>query len=645
MEQASKSPVQAPSAAPMADKSAHDDPPKGDRKRKFDDRDHRRGGKGKHLQHGSHPNKKRNMGRSEHSYSQLDRRGRNEVEQAKRKKEHETGEANAEGSSAFPQEEVEAEERRPKRKVAVMIGYSGTGYKGMQIDKKQKTIEGDLFAAFIVAGAISKANADDPKKSSLVRCARTDKGVHAAGNVISLKLIIEDEDIVEKINSNLSSQIRIWGIQRTTGSFSCYQACDSRWYEYLIPTHSFLPPHPSSFLGKKLEESAEQTGVTSGYHERQAEVADFWQEIDEKQIKPIIDSLDDSIRPLVEEALYTVDATGSAEPDPAIDAAADIVRISKNQEQDDATIAAHDEETLSNANTAVEEAVPEAKLEQTEDVPSSEIEAAVESIQQRNPSISLNEDADGALPLPGINRPALETAIKTLKKAYMDAKRAYRISPARQKRVQDALNIYLGTHKFHNYTVQKKFNDRSAQRFIKSFKVAEQPIIINNTEWLSLKVHGQSFMMHQIRKMVGMAALTVRCGTDPNIITESFGNNIVRIPKAPGLGLLLERPVFDSYNEKQARAAGRDPIDFGRYEKQIESFKETEIYQRIFREEAEGNQFNAFFTHLDNYKESTFLYLTSGGIAASNKKLENKSIEPKWEDSEDEDEDAEGGEG
>ena len=54
-------------------------------------------------------------------------------------------------------------------------------------------------------------------------------------------------------------------------------------------------------------------------------------------------------------------------------------------------------------------------------------------------------------------------------------------------------------------------------------------------------------------------------------------------------------------------------------------------------------RFNAFFTHLDNYKDSTFLYLTSGGLAASNKKLENKSIEPKWEDSEDED--AEGGEG
>lgn len=33
------------------------------------------------------------------------------------------------------------------------------------------------------------------------------------------------------------------------------------------------------------------------------------------------------------------------------------------------------------------------------------------------------------------------------------------------------------------------------------------------------------------------------------------------------------------------------------------------------------NRFNTFFTHLDNYKDSTFLYLTSGGIKATKQKL------------------------
>jgi tRNA pseudouridine38-40 synthase len=459
-----------------------------------------------------------------------------------------------------------------------MIGYSGTGYKGMQIDYKQKTIEGDLFNAFVAAGAISKANASDPKKSSLVRCARTDKGVHAAGNIVSLKLIIEEEDIVEKINSHLPDQIRVWGIQRTIGSFSCYQACDSRWYEYLIPTHSFLPPHPSSYLGKKLEEFAESENDVEGYRKRQAEVADFWSEVEEKHIKPILDSLDDSIRPLVQEALYNVDVV-DAPPgeDRIVDASID-----------------HEakQETPADTEAAEETAKPDGGEANTNEKPADEIKEVIDTIQQNEPNITLDSSTDGSRPLPEgvVNQPVLEEAIKTLKRTYLDVKKAYRISPERQARVQAALDKYLGTHRYHNYTVHKKYNDKSAQRYIKSFKVAPKPIIINDTEWLSLKVHGQSFMMHQIRKMVGMAALTVRCGTDPEIMDKSFGKDVVRIPKAPGLGLLLERPVFDSYNAKSAKQHGRETIDFDKYNDKIEEFKEKEIYQRIFREEAEGNQ-------------------------------------------------------
>jgi tRNA pseudouridine38-40 synthase len=405
-----------------------------------------------------------------------------------------------------------------------MIGYSGTGYKGMQIDNKQKTIEGDLFNAFVAAGAISKANADDPKKSSLVRCARTDKGVHAAGNVISLKLIIEEDDIVDKINSHLSEQIRVWGIQRTIGSFSCYQACDSRWYEYLIPTHAFLPPHPSSFLGKKLEEYAEKEDDMQAYRERQAEVADFWAQTEEKHIKPILESLDDSIRPLVQEALYSIDAVDAPPGDALIDASIDTT--SKQ-----APLPPTDE-------AAEETAQPDAGEPMNVDNSADDLKDTVDAIQKQEPSLTFDSETDGSVPLPSttVHLPALEEAVKALKAAYLSAKKAYRISPERQARVQAALDNYLGTRKYHNYTVQKKFSDKSAQRYIKSFKVAPKPIIINDTEWLSLKVHGQSFMMHQIRKMVGMAALTVRCGTDPRIMHESFGNVIVRIPKAPGLG-------------------------------------------------------------------------------------------------------------
>jgi tRNA pseudouridine38-40 synthase len=44
-----------------------------------------------------------------------------------------------------------------------------------------------------------------------MRTARTDKGVHASCNLVSLKMIITD-NLVEQLNSILPNQIKIWGI-------------------------------------------------------------------------------------------------------------------------------------------------------------------------------------------------------------------------------------------------------------------------------------------------------------------------------------------------------------------------------------------------------------------------------------------------
>lgn len=465
--------------------------------------------------------------------------------------------------SPFSKEEIAAEERRPKRKVAVLIGYAGSGYKGMQINTTEKTIEGDLFSAFVTAGAISKANADDPKKSSLVRCARTDKGVHAAGNVISLKLIIDEEGIVEKINAALPPQIRVWGIERTNASFSCYQTCDSRWYEYLIPTHSFLPPHPQSYLAKKLVDSATTEGNLESYNSRQEEVAGFWTETEEKYIKPIFEKLDPALRSSVMAAIHTEDVVEN--PDEEKDLSGESAAPALNGKPEGDQI----KESTTTDSAADTETSPETTGDKKE-LPATAAAAGEKTPKPLTP---------------------LEAAIKEVKAAYIKAKKAYRISDTRRDRVQEALSAYLGTKNFHNYTIQKSFKEDSAKRVIRSFTVNPEPVYVNDTEWLSLKVHGQSFMMHQIRKMVAMAALVVRCGTPIERINESYQNHKISIPKAPGLGLLLERPVFDSYNKRAVEDLQREKIDFTKYEAQINEFKQREIYERIYREEEKENQY------------------------------------------------------
>ncbi|CAE6465403.1 unnamed protein product [Rhizoctonia solani] len=158
--------------------------------------------------------------------------------------------------------------RLPKKKVAVLIGFCGTGYNGMQIQREAgtNTIENTLFDAMVKAGAVSKDNSDDPVKVNFQRAARTDAGVHAAGNVVSLKMITEPPDtadLVCKLNELLPPEIRVWTFVRATNAFNSRtyvdlcprlegvltfhnRACDSRVYEYMFPSSALLPPKPGT---------------------------------------------------------------------------------------------------------------------------------------------------------------------------------------------------------------------------------------------------------------------------------------------------------------------------------------------------------------------------------------------------------------
>lgn len=54
----------------------------------------------------------------------------------------------------------------------------------------------------------------DYYKVNLGRAARTDAGVHAAGNLVSLKMIMSmpgAPDMVIRINKELPPEIRVWG--------------------------------------------------------------------------------------------------------------------------------------------------------------------------------------------------------------------------------------------------------------------------------------------------------------------------------------------------------------------------------------------------------------------------------------------------
>ncbi|KAG9126339.1 tRNA pseudouridine synthase 1 [Ceratobasidium sp. 392] len=159
-------------------------------------------------------------------------------------------------------EGVERGPRLPKRKVAMQIGFCGTGYNGMQIQRDAHTIENTLFDAMVKAGAVSKDNSDDPVKVNLQRAARTDAGVHAAGNVVSLKMITEPPDmpdLVARLNELLPPEIRVWKFVRALNAFNSRTYVPSnRVYEYLLPSYALLPPKPDTPMAQHTKPTLAQ---------------------------------------------------------------------------------------------------------------------------------------------------------------------------------------------------------------------------------------------------------------------------------------------------------------------------------------------------------------------------------------------------
>ncbi len=76
-----------------------------------------------------------------------------------------------------------------------------------------------------------------------MRAARTDKGVSAVGQLVSLKMVVGHTtyDVIENINKHLPAQIRVLGYTKTTAGFDARKHCDKRRYEYVLPAWAFDP--------------------------------------------------------------------------------------------------------------------------------------------------------------------------------------------------------------------------------------------------------------------------------------------------------------------------------------------------------------------------------------------------------------------
>lgn len=302
-------------------------------------------------------------------------------------------------------------ERIKRKKMAMLLGYSGVNYYGMQRNPGVPTIEEDLLKALLEAKYIKEEDFTNQQNAQFQRSSRTDKGVSAARQVVSLKLPLEVD--IEEINKRLPDCIKVFGIKRVTNKFNSKSKCNARTYSYTLPTYVF------------------------------------------------------------------------------------------------------------------------------------------------EPSLVTEEE-----------------------------RKQYRISAEKLQKVNEILGIYKGTKSYHNFTEKKHHQDPSSLRYMMGFNV-ERVFVHSDMEFAVLLVKGQSFMLHQIRKMVGLMIAVLRGMADASIVDRAFGKEKVMIPTAPGLGLVLDKVHYERYDAKFKDS--HDSLSWDEVEPSVQEFKQSHIYPSIVEGEIAGN--------------------------------------------------------
>ncbi|ESQ27522.1 hypothetical protein EUTSA_v10018512mg [Eutrema salsugineum] len=179
-----------------------------------------------------------------------------------------------------------------------------------------------------------------------------------------------------------------------------------------------------------------------------------------------------------------------------------------------------------------------------------------------------------------------------------------------KERFSRILSYYVGSYNFHNFTTRMKADDPAAKRCIISF-TAKTVINLDGIDFIKCEVIGQSFMLHQIRKMMGLAVAIMRNCAPESLIQTAFSKDVnITVPMAPEVGLYLDECFFTSYNTKFEDS--HEEVSMEAYKEEAEAFKLKYIYSHIGSAERKYGSV-ALWLHSLNYRNYPDLNYGSHG--------------------------------
>ena len=113
-------------------------------------------------------------------------------------------------------------------RIALKLAYLGTGYYGFQIQPGVPTIEGKILKALKELSSVK-----NPQKARYAAAGRTDRGVHAIGQVIAFDTDNPDASMPRALNSKLEN---IWAYAwaEVDRNFNARRSAKEREYRYML---------------------------------------------------------------------------------------------------------------------------------------------------------------------------------------------------------------------------------------------------------------------------------------------------------------------------------------------------------------------------------------------------------------------------
>ncbi|KAI7741157.1 hypothetical protein M8C21_018475 [Ambrosia artemisiifolia] len=447
--------------------------------------------------------------------------------------------------------------RYKRRKIAILFAYCGVGYQGMQKNPGAKTIEGDLEEALYFSNAVPESERGCPNRYDFARSARTDKGVSAVGQVVSGKFYIDPPGFIERLNDNLPAQFRVFGFKRVTASFSAKKFCDRRRYVYLLPVFA-LDGSVHCEGGKCLE------CLENGWKV-------FGSGFDEYVQSDILSNTSCALSDL---GCLDNGNISKEVMNPKLEDLSDIGEKCDNNSISEVEvqlgITSNTLSALPDSDSKVEKLASLDNGDGCKDGLNSKPVIGEESVDDLSDLGKNCENGAGTGAVNGDGNGEDGGVVKKNVFKYGDEERG---------RFNKILKQYEGTHNFHNFTTRTKAADPSANRYIISFS-ANSTVTVDGMEFVKCEVVGQSFMLHQIRKMIGVAVAVMRNVAPESLIETALRQDVnINVPTAPEVGLYLDECFFSSYNQKWKDT--HEEVSMKDYADEAEEFKLKYIYSHI----------------------------------------------------------------